>query len=427
MPIKTLHLTNAYHPTSGGVRTFYRALLEAAEEHGRPLRLVVPGESYAEEEAGRCGRVYHVAAPRSPAFDGRYRLLLPHTYAPFARPAVQRILSDEQPDLIEVCDKYSLAWLGGLIRRGWLPGVKRPVLVGLSCERMDDGVAAWLSGGAFARRLTRYYLGHLYIGQFDAHVANSRYTADELNDAMVPRHERPVIVQRMGVDVHDFSPARRSRRVREELLEGVGGGEGDKLLLYAGRLSAEKNLSLLVQTMARLADGAATYRLLVAGDGPLKEWLRCESEHVAPGRVHLLGQVGSRAELADLYANCDVFIHPNPREPFGIAPLEAMASGLPLVAPDTGGVLSYADRTNAWLAAPEGEPFAAAVRAVFSDESVRRAKLDAARRTAEDHAWEKVAAGFFKLYDELHGRLRKSLMRGDARLGLPRMEMRAER
>ncbi len=66
------------------------------------------------------------------------------------------------------------------------------------------------------------------------------------------------------------------------------------------------------------------------------------------------GHVGARETLARLYASCDVFVHPNPREPFGIGPLEAMASGVPLVAPAAGGLLSYANDTNAWLAGAHG-------------------------------------------------------------------------
>ena len=57
--------------------------------------------------------------------------------------------------------------------------------------------------------------------------------------------------------------------------------------------------------------------------------------------------ISTKKLLADYYANADVFVHPNPKEPFGIAPLEAMASGVPTVAPDAGGILSYATDENA--------------------------------------------------------------------------------
>jgi glycosyltransferase involved in cell wall biosynthesis len=174
-------------------------------------------------------------------------------------------------------------------------------------------------------------------------------------------------------------------------------------LLYAGRLSPEKNIHLLIEMMERLAnDDRNDFRLIVAGSGPLLDWFEGEACLRVPGRVLSLGYIQDREALISLYVNCDAFVHPNPREPFGIAPLEAMAAGLPLVAPRSGGVLSYADETNSWLTEANGDTFAAAVRSVFSDASIRKDKLARARWTAAQYRWEEVTDRFFALYDELH-------------------------
>jgi alpha-1,6-mannosyltransferase len=397
MPIKTLHITNAYHSSSGGIRAFYRALLEAANRHGRLMRLAVPGERSEIEEVGSCGRIYHIAARQAPLFDNRYRLLMPPTYLPPFRGELWRILRNEQPDLIEVCDKYSVHWMAGLLRRGLIPGLPRPPLVGMSCERMDDNVDAFLGRSRAGRLWSRFYLGYSYIPFFDYHIANSIYTADELRDAMRARHERPVYVRPMGVEVDDFAGARRSDKSRRSLIAEVGGDERTKLLLYAGRLSPEKNLKLMIEMIERLEDD---FRLIVAGDGPLAALFENEAEVRAPGRVRRLGHISDRAKLLRLYADCDAFVHPNPREPFGIAPLEAMAAGLPLVAPNAGGVLSYADETNSWLAEPNGESFAAAASAIFNDPATRKDRLARARWTAQQYQWRVVADSFFQLYDK---------------------------
>src|SRR5262245_33284420 len=246
MPIKTLHITNAYHVASGGVRAFYQALLEGANRHGRLMRLIVPGERSEVEEVGSCGRIYHIAARRAILFDNRYRLLMPPSYLPPFRGELWRILRDERPDLIEVCDKYSVNWLGGLLRKGLIPGLRRPPLVGMSCERMDDNVAAFLGRSRAGRLWSRFYLGYSYIPFFDYHIANSNYTAAELKDAMRARHERPVYVRPMGVELKDLARARRSEMSRRKLIAEAGGGEGTKLLLYAGRLSPEKNVQILI-------------------------------------------------------------------------------------------------------------------------------------------------------------------------------------
>jgi glycosyltransferase involved in cell wall biosynthesis len=155
-------------------------------------------------------------------------------------------------------------------------------------------------------------------------------------------------------------------------------------------------------------DPSADYRLLVAGTGPRANWLERMAERHAPGRVRLLGHIADREHLADIFANCDALIHPNPREPFGIAPLEAMASGLPVVASRSGGVLFYANERNSWLAKPNGESFARSVRRVFEDECGRRSKVERAIGTAADFSWPQVTARFFELYDGLYACFRNS-------------------
>ena len=397
---KTVHITNAYHPHSGGIRTFYRALIDEANRHRRPMRLIVPAERHGVEDVGEHARIHYVRAPRSPWIDSRYRVLFPSQFL-LPRRRLLRILREEQPDLVEICDKYSLCHLAGVIGRGWVPGLRRPVLVGLTCERMDDNVDQHLGLGARGRRWAARYMRRVYLPQFDTHIAISRYTADELQE-QAPRHPRRVDVLPLGVDADRFGPSRRSAAVRQALLARVSGGARTRLLLYAGRLSREKNVGLLVSMLARLiaADPAQDYRLLVAGNGSLREAFFAEADRLAPGRVHPLGHLGPNG-LAGVVANVDVFVHPNPREPFGIGPLEAMASGVALVAPDAGGLLTYACRETAWLVDPAPDAFARAVIDVFGDADRRQATVARAVSRAREYAWPRSAARFFELYDEL--------------------------
>lgn len=134
----------------------------------------------------------------------------------------------------------------------------------------------------------------------------------------------------------------------------------------------------------------------------MTESLLKDASSRARHRVLWVGAVRDRAELATYYASADVFVHPNPREPFGIGPLEAMASRLPVVLPSAGGVLSYANPTNAWLAEPNGQSIAHAVESVMSRPD--DARLAAACETARQLDWSRVASRFFKLYEDLHRR-----------------------
>jgi alpha-1,6-mannosyltransferase len=399
--IKTLHMTNAYHPSSGGVATAYRALLREADRKGRMMRLVVPSDRDSVEEVGGSGLIYHIRAPHSKLFDRRYRAILPHRYLTTRRSRIWEILAAEQPDLLEVRDKFCLNWLGGLFRKGWHSGVKRPVLVGSSCERLDDTLAAYVMPGKLTALLARLYMSYCYTPLFDFHVANSSYTAEEIYRARLSKHARPVVVFSEGVDCETFAPSRRDSGVRNNLLREVGGGEGSLLLLYSGRVSPEKNVHLLSDVMAMLQAGSeADYRLVIAGDGPLAESLKRRLTAVASGRFAFMGHVADREDLARLYASCDLFVHPNPREPFGIAPLEAMASGLALVAPHSGGITSYADESCAWLVPPDTDSFVRAINGA-ADPELRRKKAAAARQVAQEYDWPIVAARLFGWFDRL--------------------------
>ncbi|HKE84651.1 MAG TPA: glycosyltransferase [Vicinamibacterales bacterium] len=403
MGLTTLHITNSYHPTSGGIRTFYHALLEAGNEVGRSVRLIVPGPKTTIEEVGAFGRIYSVKAPHAPVFDRRYRLITPSAFMPAVRSEVIDILERERPDVVELCDKYSLPYLAAMLRKRWHPRVPRPALVGLTCERFDDNMSAYVSDAPWARAFTRWYIRHIYGPPFDAHIANSDYTAGELRTALHDRDPWFIRTCPMGVDADGFGPSRRNPALRTHLLCRARGAAESTLVFYAGRLSPEKNIALLVDAMRELAiDRAHDFRLVVAGDGPLADPLRRQATGMLEGRIVLCGNL-TRETLADYCASCDVFVHPNPREPFGIGPLEAMASGVPVVVPDSGGVLEYASPGNAWLAQPTATAFAAAIRAARSGDDAR---IAAAAKTADRFRWRDATRRYFDAYDDIHGRVR---------------------
>jgi alpha-1,6-mannosyltransferase len=411
----TLHLTNAYHPTSGGIRTFYRALLDGADERGRAMHLVVPAEHTGTEPVGQASVIHHLAAARAPGFDRRYRLLTPRHYARSGSP-VQQLLATLRPDVVEVCDKYTLAPVAWLMRRA----ADRPTLVGFSCERMDDNVAAYVADRGVARTIARAYVRRIYVPPFDAHLANSSYTAAELveNGAAA----EAVHLCGMGVDEATFGAACRDETLRRRLLRLAGGGEHGALVLYAGRLSPEKHLDLLIDAVATLhrahGAGGPDVRLVMVGEGPAEPRLQRLAARAGGGRIAFLHHLADRQALAAHLAAADVFVHPNPREPFGIGPLEAMAAGVPVVVPDAGGVRAYASEQNAWLARPGAAGLAAAIAAALkagpADSRVARA-----RDTASAHAWSSAVDRYFAVIDLVHS-IRASAAARASQVGTPR-------
>lgn len=422
-PLKSVHITNYYHKHSGGIGTSFNKLLEAAERHRRFIRLIVPGESEAVEDVNEFAKIYYVPARRSPIIDKRYRLIMPWQYM-VKGSVIRRILLEERPDLIEVTDKYTLSILGPMIRTNNFRKLGRPMLIHFSCERLDDNIGSFLATGRFGKWLARCVIGHYTIPGFDFHIANSMYTAAEFFDSVDPKKNRyciawlfdlcwkllkaprvnledRILVCPRGVDAEHFSPQRRSPEVRRELLRLGNASEGSTILLYAGRLSPEKNVGLLIDLMKILAkDEFRDFRLLLAGDGPKRKWLKKQAEEYARGKVAFLGHL-EKEKLASYYANADIFVHPNPKEPFGIAPLEAMASGVPTVAPNAGGILSYATTDNAWLVEPSGGAFATAVREIVNNAELRNTKVEKGVAAARQNTSEAATDRLLETYDRI--------------------------
>ena len=421
-PLKSVHITNYYHKNSGGISTSFNNLLAAAERHERPVRLIVPGKTESVEDVNEFAKIYYVPAKKSPVFDKRYRVMMPWQYMA-SDSIIRRILLEEKPDIVEVTDKYTLAPIGAMIRTNNFKKLGRPMLVHFSCERMDDNVRSFLTNGRFGSWLSRRVIGNYTIPSFDFHIANSTYTAEEFFDSVsseknphrsgfifnkcwkllrapnVPVDERIFVCPR-GVDASRFTPERQSDEVKREMRELASGSKDSILMFYAGRISPEKNVGLLVDLMKILAQDDRDFRLLVAGDGPRKDWLKTQCEKIAPGKVVLLGHL-DKERLANFYANADIFVHPNPKEPFGIAPLEAMASGVPTVAPNGGGILSYATNENAWLVEPKGATFASAVQEIANNGDLKRSKVQKALETARTNTREASTDRLLSTYDKM--------------------------
>ena len=422
--LKSVHITNYYHKNSGGISTSYNNLLAAAERHQRFIRLIVPGETEAVEEVNEFAKIYYVPAKYSPFFDKRYRIMMPWQYT-FQDTIIRNILLAEMPDMIEVTDKYTLSPIGMMIRTNNFKRMGRPLLVHFSAERMDDNIASFLTRGKIGKWLARRAIANYTLPNFDFHIANSPYTAEEFYNAYkksenlhrskwifnkfwqffkaprIPIEERIFVCPR-GVNSELFTPERKSDEVKTEIRQRAEIPENSVVLLYAGRISPEKNIALLVELMKILAkDSDTDYRLLVAGAGPTADWLKQQSAKHFPGKIIQLGHLDKEL-LADYYANADVFVHPNPREPFGIAPLEAMASGIPTLAPNAGGILSYATNENIWMVEPTGEKFAGAVREIKNNPELRKQKTEKAVETARNNNWKNSTDRLLATYDKIY-------------------------
>jgi glycosyltransferase involved in cell wall biosynthesis len=188
-----------------------------------------------------------------------------------------------------------------------------------------------------------------------------------------------------------FSPTHR----REATRAALGVAPDESMLLYVGRLAAEKNLHLLLEGWQRVFARHPRARLVVVGTGPLEEALQTD----VPAGVILAG-VRTGPELSAIYAAADCFAFPSSTETFGNVLLEAMSSGLPALAVRAGGVLDFAVHgVNAWLVTPDSVPaLAEGLEALLDDPALRERLRAGALATAGQRDWQAIFDGVVTEY-----------------------------
>jgi len=185
-----------------------------------------------------------------------------------------------------------------------------------------------------------------------------------------------------GVDAQLFSPEQREPALRA----AWGAGPDDPVLLCVGRVAAEKNLPLAIAAWQRLREQVPGARLVITGDGP--ERPRLQAQHPEVSFTGLL----QGAQLAATYASADLFLFPSLTDTFGNVVLEAMASGLAVVAFDLAAAREHiTDRVSGWrVPAGQSEAFIAAVATLGLDATTRHQLGQGARAAIEAVDWQRI-------------------------------------
>ena len=366
--MRIVRLANFVAPHSGGLRTSLTELGTGYLTAGHEPVLVIPGERDGDELTSQ-GRVITLRAPRVP-FTGGYRVL-------WRRRRLARLLDELQPDALEVSDRTTLRWTGVWAHEHGVPAVmvsheSATALLKLIrvSPALSRAVADWLN-----RRTARDY---------QRVICTTGWAAAEFRRIGVAN----LVQVPLGVDLATFSP--RAGRVRTRYA-----GEGQILLVHCGRLSAEKKPQRSLATLATLRAAGLPVRLVVAGEGPLRSRLARRAAR-AGLPVTFAGFMPGRADLAALLASADVAIAPGPAETFGLAALEALACGTPVVVSAESALPEVVGEAGASV---RGEDLAAGVRAVLArPEPARRA---AARARAEQYDWDTATRGFLAAHGAL--------------------------
>lgn len=369
--MRIVDVNEFYSPTGGGVRTYLDRKMGMMAEMGHELIVLAPGREERVEERPGGGLIHYVKSPGMP-FDRNYGLFWD------AEP-VTALLDRYRPDLVECCSPWRPAWIVGK----WRGDAVKVFFM------HNDNVAAyaqrWLEGVATHERIERafgWYSRYMsrFLDRYDAVVTNG----PALEKRLRARGLRIDAAMPLGIERCWFSPDLRDEELRATMLTQCGLPRDGLLLLGLGRHHPEKRWPMVIDAVERAgADVPVGLMLLGTGmDTPKLEKRLAGSPH-----IRLFRPVYDRERLARVMASCDALIHGSEAEPFGLVASEAMASGLPLIVPDTGGCAEIADPRSAELyrARDAGDCAAAIRRFAARDRAMlRRAATVAATRVRSD-------------------------------------------
>lgn len=337
-------ITMFYAAQGGGVSTYLNAKARWLARRSRISHTILSPNVHT---GGAAPALVEIPAIPFPGING-YRM-------PMSITASARLLEALQPDLVEAGDAGHCAWAALRAKRELgIPAVAfyHSDLPRLMSNRFGD----------LAMRGSRSYLARLYR-QFDMVLAPSRLMVQQLSSMGID----DAVHQPLGIDIGVFGPQRRISTLRQHLRLPPGA----RLLVYAGRFTADKKLQFLIDAVRKL--GRPYHLVLVGGGEALPQY---------PQITYIPFKRDQRV-LARLLASCDVMVHPGDCETFGLIVLEAMACGLPVVSTG-GGVAELVDEHTGLVVPPDS----ASSLAEGIEEIFRRdlAALGAnARRKAQEH------------------------------------------
>ncbi|EYT49440.1 glycosyltransferase [Brachybacterium muris] len=372
--MKIAIVTETFLPSVDGVVTRLRHAVERFTDQGHEVMVIAPDLGVTEHHGARVVGIRPVTLP----FYKHRRFTLP-------TPTVDGIIRGFHPDVVHAAQPILLASSGAYAaHRQRIPLVAS---YHTHIPRYLDLYKAYRWG----KRPVWWQIKRNHA-LADVNLATSESMKLELSEQGI--HNLHVV--RRGVDTETFHPRFASDAMRERLTQGH---PEKKLLVFVGRLAAEKEIHRLRPMMDRRDDVA----LAIVGDGPFRR----ELEEMFAGTSTVFPGFMEGEELASAFASSDAFVFPSVTETLGLVILEGMASGLPVVAARSGPTLEQVTDGENGLLFDSGDE-ASLERALerLADTELRSRIRTAARAEAEKFSWENASDDLLRYYEmaiELHG------------------------
>ena len=274
---------------------------------------------------------------------------------------------------------------------------KKPLIVSYHGDPQKSwgGIIRWASVFLYDRYLLSKILSHanVIISSSEYYIGQSRFLA---------KHRHKITVIPNGININDFCVPYSKKECREKL-----GLLNEKyVILYVGALSPYKGPDVLVKAMPKILVDAPNTKLIFVGEGVLREELEKEVKELGIGsKVRFEGFVGDTSQKGIFYKASDVFVLPSTQtqECFAIVNLEAMASGVPIVASRIGGIPDVViDGETGLLVTPKHpSALAEAVIRLLRDPELRNRMSDEGQRKVQGFSWQEIADQTAKVYEKV--------------------------
>jgi len=361
--------TETFLPKVDGIVTRLKYTVEYLQRFGEQVLIFSPDGGLSEYCGAQICGIPGFPLPLYPEL----KLALP-------RPSIRTALNEFQPDLIHVVNPAVLG-LGGLY---FSKSLNLPLVASYHTHlpKYLEHYGLGLLEGLLWELIKA---GH---NQADLNLCTSTAMVDELSSHGVKRLD----LWQRGVDTELFHPNLSCHHMRHHLSQG---NVSDPLLLYVGRLGAEKEITRIKLVLDHIPNA----RLALVGDGPYRSELE---KFFAESRTHFVGYLTGK-ELATAFASADAFIFPSRSETLGLVLLEAMAAGCPVVAARSGGIPDIVtDGVNGYLFDPSDELGAvAATERLLSHRAERESLRQKARQEAERWSWEAATHQLQRFYQSV--------------------------
>jgi glycosyltransferase involved in cell wall biosynthesis len=361
--------TETFLPKVDGIVTRLCHTIQHLQATGNQVLVVAPEGGIKEHKGAEIFGVSGFPLPLYPEL----KLALP-------RPAIGAALEEFKPDLIHVVNPAVLG-LAGL----FYSKVLNLPLVASYHTHLPQYLKYYGLGMLEGLLWEMLKAGH---NQAQLNLCTSTAMVKELSTQGIQR----VSLWQRGVDIDTFQPHLASPEMRSHLSQGHPEAP---LLLYVGRLSAEKEIDRIKPVLQAIPEA----RLALVGDGPYRQELE---KHFADTPTHFVGYLQGQ-ELGSAFASADAFVFPSRTETLGLVLLEAMAAGCPVVAARSGGIPDIVqDGVNGYLFEPADDQGAiTATQRLLSSQQERETLRRNAREEAERWGWAAATAQLQNYYQSV--------------------------